>query len=331
MKPDPSSQSTLPAQFGFPIIEASSIGRTAYSRLKIAKEGTVHSVFKNAINILFEPGLVSLVPETVQKGPLNVTLRLPAELTSLYSLGLETGDKVKVQGSILEHGCHRLISFESAQIYSPKRKFTKPMLADDEIKANLEVMRKTALRFGNMVGIGELLDPTTMRNGQAATKKLNIFSSFASARIVRLEKAFRSGKEKALRDAVVELIGLGPGLTPSSDDMLAGLVLSCLLYAKNRWGAHPADPLIARAVAKEAHGRTTLLGEEYLQQAAVGRGNEAVMRACVALLTGGQESVERETRSVLEIGETSGTDTILGIFLGTMLCIGKKSSLYRGI
>lgn len=328
MTPNSVSQSTLSTQFSFQTIEASSVGRTAYSRLRRAKDGIVHSVFKNAINILFEPGLVSLVTEAVLRGPLNVTLQLPAELPSLYQLGLEAGDKVKVRGFTLELGHRGLISFGSARIYSPKQKFTMPMLADDEIKANLEVMRKTALRFGNMAGLGELLDPkATIGNDQAAAKKLNIFSSFASTRIVRLEQAFRSEKERTLRDAIVELIGLGPGLTPSSDDMLAGLILLCVLYAKNRGGANPARQLIARVVAKEVHGRTTLLGEEYLRQAVSGRGNEAVMKTCAALLTGGREAVERETRRVLEIGETSGTDTILGIVLGTMFCVSKQSSL----
>ena len=51
------------------------------------------------------------------------------------------------------------------------------------------------------------------------------------------------------------------------------------------------------------------------------------MRLCAALLTGGRKSVERETRRVLLIGETSGTDTVLGIVLGTMFCIFKQPSL----
>ena len=109
--------------------------------------------------------------------------------------------------------------------------------------------------------------------------------------------------------------------------MLAGLVLLCVLYAKNSGCAQRASRLIAQVIAEEARGRTTILSEEYLRQAASGRGNEPVMRLCTALLTGGRESVERETRRVLAIGESSGTDTVLGIVLGTMLCMGRQSSL----
>ena len=321
------SLSAMPTQFRFSIIEAQSVGRVAYSRLKAGREGTVHGVFDAAINILFSGGLVSLVPKFVQRGPLNVTLRLPVELPRMSSFEVRAGDKVKVRDSTLELGDRYLITFGSARPYSPKHKFVLPILADNEIEANLDMMRKTALLLGNMSGLGELLALTSPGAARTAAEKLNIFASFGRPRIVRLEKAFRSEEKNAITDAVRELIGLGPGLTPSSDDMLAGLVLLCVLYAKNCGGVQRASRLIAQATTSEACGKTTLLSEEYLCQAASGRGNEPVMRLCAELLTGKRESVEVETRRVLNIGESSGTDTVLGIVLGTMLCTGKQSSL----
>lgn len=128
-------------------------------------------------------------------------------------------------------------------------------------------------------------------------------------------------------DAVGELVGLGPGLTPSSDDMLSGLVLLCVLYARSRGSLLGAGRLISEATAERAQGRTTALSEECLRQAALGRGNEPVMRLCEALLTSKPKIVERETMRVLTIGETSGTDIALGVVLGTMLCTGKPLGL----
>lgn len=329
MNSSSSSLNTLSTQFTFSILKASSIGRIAYSRLKEEEQGTVHGVFDAAVNILFARGLVSLVPEVVQRGPLNVTLRLPVATPKMSSFGVRAGDKVRVQDLTLKLGDHHLISFDSAGIYSPKQKFTLPMLADNDIEANLEVVRKTALLFGNVAGLGKLLALTPPEAARTTAGNLNIFASSALPRIVRLERAFRSEEKNALTDAVRELIGLGPGLTPSSDDMLAGLVLLCVLYAKNSWCKKRASQLIAQVTAKEARGRTTILSEEYLRQAASGRGNEPVMRLCAALLTGGRELVERETRNVLTIGETSGTDTVLGVVLGTMLCMDKKPNLEK--
>jgi hypothetical protein len=317
----------LSALSRFSSLTASSIGRVAYNRLKQSEEGTVHSVFDAAINILVSGGLVSLVPEAIERGPLNMTLWLPAGQSRMRSIGVRGGDKVKVNGSALELGECCLITFDSASIYSPKQKFTASMLSNNEIEANLEVMRKTAALFGNMSGIGELLTLILPSKEKAMACKFNIFATSALPRIIDLEQAFASEESKTLNVAVKELIGLGPGLTPSSDDMLAGLVLLCVLYSKNRDRAQQATRLIAQAITREARGRTTILSEEYLRQASSGRGNEPVTRLCTALLTGSGESVERETRRVLQIGESSGTDITLGIALGAMLCLGQQSSL----
>ena len=321
MKSNPDLSSALSSKFKFSIIEASSIGCVAYSRLKEGGEGTVYGVFDAAINIIFPGGLVSLVSEIVERGPLNITLRMPGE-SKMSSIGVKVGDKVWAKGFTMEVTGRQVISFSSAVIYSPRQRLTLPILTDDEIESNLEVVRKTAILFGNKAGLGELLALVPQGLNDQKTGDLNIFASSGLPRIARLEQAFRLEDKGVLRDAVIGLIGLGPGLTPSSDDMLAGLVLLCVLYKRNRRSAPHATRLIAHVIGSEAYGRTTFLSEEYLKQAASGRGNEPVMRLCSALLTGEPESVEQETKCVLAIGETSGTDTILGIVLGTMLCIG---------
>jgi Protein of unknown function (DUF2877) len=288
-------------------------------------------VFKSAINILFDRGLVFLVPEAVQRGPLNLTLQLPHGILNLSSIGVEAGDRVRVRDLTLELSDCNVISFGSARIYSPKQRFSMPILGNHEIEANLEVMIDTARVLGKKSGLGELFDLIALGTAGAMPKKLNIFSSFAIPCIIRLENAFRSESKNALEDAIRGFVGLGPGLTPSSDDLLAGLVLICVLYAKNNQYAWRASQLIAQATVNEVRGRTTLLSEELLKQAAYGRGNEVVMRLCNALLTKKPESVKRETSCVLGIGETSGTDTVLGIALGILLFIGQSQFWQRGI
>jgi len=308
------------------ILAASSVGSIAYSRLNADNgEGIVHGVFDSAINMRLVSGLVSLVPETVERGPLNITL--PVGPKSMSSLGVRSGDKIDVHDSTLEIGDRCRVVFESARVYSPNRKFSVPILEDIAIAANAEIMRETSLRFGKKSGLGDVL--ALVRPGEAArtTGSLNIFSAAALPRIVRLERAYHSGERSLVTAAVRNLLGLGPGLTPSSDDMLAGLLLICVLYARNGGSVQLGTRLIAHATVAEAKGRTTLLSEEYLRQAASGRGNEPVMRLCASLLTRDGTCVERETRRVLSIGESSGTDTVLGLFLGTALCMGGLSGL----
>jgi len=312
-------------------MEASSVGSAAHSRLNAGRgEGVVHGVFDGAINILLTSGLISLVPEAGERGPLNLSLRLPIARERMSSLGIRAGDRAVLADSSLELGDRYRIVFGAAPIYSPSRKLAAPLLDESEIGENLEVVRKAALIHGNMAGLGGLLALVRQGGAKVKPRGLNMFASAALPRIIRLERELRADDRSALTDSVREIVGLGPGLTPSSDDMLAALVLLCVLYSKNIGRVGRQRVPIAQAVASLPHGKTTLLSEEFLRQAASGRGNERVTRLCSAVLTAGRETVERETKRVLGIGETSGTDAVLGIVLGTAFCLGRKSGLASG-
>lgn len=230
----------------------------------------------------------------------------------------------------LELGSRYRVSLDSTKVFSPDTNLGVGELEGCKVAANIEVMRTMALEQGNPGGLGGLLARLQPRAGGKA-RKLNIFAQAALPSVVKLERAFVSSDGRMLSEVVHGLVGLGPGLTPSSDDMLSGLALVCSLCSGSFGDARCAFKLLSDAVVSGARGRTTILSEEYLTQAAMGRGNEPALRLCKALLTGGRGSVERETRRVLAIGETSGTDIVLGVILGAMLCTGRKSGLaWRG-
>ena len=306
------------------ILKASSIGQVAYSRIERAKEGMVYGVFDSAINLLFHGKLVSLVADSVERGPINVVLQLPVEACRMSLLGVRAGDKATVEAHAMKLNDRYRLSLRSAEIYSPKTTFSKPVLSRSEIEANIDVAVKVALEFGNLAGLGDLL--TLFHSNEVGdlirARDLNIFASSAFPRIVRLVRAVKLLKEDELRMAVRELIGLGPGLTPSSDDMLSALVLLLFLYSKNTNDDLQESRLVSWGISREVKSRTTRLSKEYLSQAAQGRGNESVTRLCEAILTGGVDAVHQETRRMLSIGETSGTDAVLGIVLGAMFCTG---------
>jgi hypothetical protein len=303
------------------VLEATSMGRAARERLLAGERGVVDGAFDGAINVRLSRGLVCVVPHKVGMGPLNVTLRLPAEMRDLSSLGLRQGDPVRTRRSCFELGGRYRVDFRSASVYSPNTVRPTHVLSDDRIAANLEVARETAVHFGKMTGLGgllALLGPGT--SGEA--RRLNLFASAAVVRIMALDEAFRSGDGGRMDAAVEELVGLGPGLTPSSDDMLAGVALFCCLYSRGRPLQRRPSDLISRAIEAKSPGRTTRLSAEFLVQAALGNGNEAATGLCDAVLTAKPCDVEERTRAVLTIGETSGTDIALGVVLGGMMCTG---------
>jgi hypothetical protein len=331
LRPDSRSTASISTRMARSVLDASSVGRTALSRLNAGRgEGVVYGVFDGAINLLLSGGLICLVPEGGEKGPLNLSVRLPVGQGRMSSLGIGEGDTVFLAGSSLELGDRYRVRFGGAPVYSPERGLPGPLLDKRGIGGNLDVVKRAALLHGNMAGLGGLLAMAQTGRAMPRPYDLNIFASAALPRVIRLERALRADRRGALTDAVRGLVGLGPGLTPSSDDMLTALVLVCVLHSESLGGENGRPVPIAQAIASLPPGKTTLLSEEFLRQAASGMGNERVVRLCSAVLTGGRESVERETERVLGIGETSGTDAALGVVLGALFCLGRRPGLESG-
>jgi hypothetical protein len=114
----------------------------------------------------------------------------------------------------------------------------------------------------------------------------------------------RADLEAALRTAT-RLIGLGPGLTPAGDDVMAGTVAGLVLLG------HPAAERFAAGVYSLAAGRTTELSRALLRHAACGR----VSGEYAAVLHGlvGERPLAPAVAALLATGSTSGRAMALGL------------------
>jgi hypothetical protein len=114
----------------------------------------------------------------------------------------------------------------------------------------------------------------------------------------------RADLEAALRTAV-RLIGLGPGLTPAGDDVMAGTMAGLVLLG------HPAAERFAAGVYALAAGRTTELSRALLRHAACGR----VSGEYAAVLHGlvGDRPLAPAVAGLLATGSTSGRAMALGL------------------
>jgi hypothetical protein len=113
--------------------------------------------------------------------------------------------------------------------------------------------------------------------------------------------------------AATGLSGLGPGLTPSGDDVLAGLALG---YR----AAHGTLPnSLGDALLAAIDGRTTDLAVARVQHAVAGRPDEAAHRLLAEIVGGSGEDLEMAVRGVVAYGHSSGADTLLGLIVGLSL------------
>lgn len=143
-------------------------------------------------------------------------------------------------------------------------------------------------------------------------KERNPLCTLAAPRLENLFRALREEDDSGTDAAVKSLLGLGPGLTPSADDVLCGL-----LYGLQRSPAAEKRGIFCLKNAVRNHsGRTHPVSAAYLNAIAEGE-SFSRMDGVWRYLTGeGPDCLD----ALLEVGSSSGADMLLGLLLaGTLL------------
>src|SRR3954469_11475168 len=110
----------------------------------------------------------------------------------------------------------------------------------------------------------------------------------------------------ALDDEAQMLVGLGPGLTPSGDDYLGGMLIA--LHAFER---RPQAQALWRWLEPRL-GRSSAISSAHLAAAAQGEGHEA-LHACLLALCDRSADWTRTLDEVAKVGHVSGWDALAGI------------------
>lgn len=110
----------------------------------------------------------------------------------------------------------------------------------------------------------------------------------------------------ALESEADDLIGLGPGLTPSGDDYLGGMLLALracarVAQAQSLW----------RWLKPRLAGRTSEISAAHLAAAAEGEGHEA-LHLCLENLLGNERSWDEALARLDGVGHCSGWDGLAG-------------------
>lgn len=179
---------------------------------------------------------------------------------------------------------------------------------------------EAAIQMGRMALLGRTkgLAPLaeTLLNGKPAPEN-NPLCALALPRLDKLLAGIRDGERASVEEAVKMLLGLGPGLTPSADDVLCGM-----LYGLRRsvLARDAVLETLADTVCREAKNRTHPVSAAYLQAMAEGEEFQRLEEAWLTLTGRGTEKFDR----ILEVGSSSGGDLLLGLLLAGKLCLERE-------
>ncbi|MHA1832761.1 MAG: DUF2877 domain-containing protein [Candidatus Baldrarchaeia archaeon] len=297
--------------------EASAIGQTANEILSSQGfVGTIHSVFENAFNIITPVGKVVGVITKNKRNPISVTVLSPqVDFLTQVKEGMEV---IKREDYLIIPKARLVISLKNAELWVLPKQISGSFCSKNDLKSNLEKVISVYLVKGKHFGLGQLIPHVLDGFQHVNVKNLNMFARIAFPRILALNKSIMQEDLDKVVKASTSLIGLGPGLTPSADDMLTGLMSSMWLSTDYFKIELERVKNINACILSSAEGRTNLLSQKQLEHASKGEVSEEIFKLIRAILLS-EEDLVAKTETVLEIGYTSGADTLLGVCLGLQL------------
>ncbi|MFE6734142.1 DUF2877 domain-containing protein [Microbacterium sp. NPDC057650] len=252
--------------------------------------GTVHSVHRRVVNVLFGDSLVAIADDALDDAP--ATIRV--SLSDWDSRGIRQDSPVVARADRIEFTD---APDAPALSLSGATRWEAP-------RADLSAL--TARGFADALDVLDLLPspaPVTAF-GLAADGLLR-------TRIGMLRIALLDADDEAVRTAASALIGLGEGLTPSGDDVLTGLAL---LAAQDGMLLTRSLPALSDAI-NAGTARTGLLSATTMVHAAAGKGRQSLHDLIAAVRARDAAALRRAAYRILQIGHTSGADILTGIRL----------------
>ncbi len=283
---------------------------------RIARAGVdalrVQSIYRAVVNITTSDGLLTVASPEGGGLPNGILADLGPDWRAI---GLHAGMVVSASDANLRIPDAGLeIQFAAASRWSPR--FQSSVAAADAAAARWG-RRKAATRTiardrASAGGFGALL------GGDVADDPVGILDA-ARPMGAGLVSALETGDRSLAAEAARRLIGLGPGLTPSGDDVLVGI--EAALHAL----ARPSAGFLALA-SGDVEGRTTALAATLLRHAGAGEFAERLHTLLAALLGSEDEAIPAAIDRAVAWGATSGTDCLLGVLIGLDAAVGVRGA-----
>jgi len=248
--------------------------------------------YRSAVNIAVQDAIVTLVTPQLRNGPFHivVTSLPPPQVVPSFSVYRDR-DQIHLGG----WACWLGPCFE---VWEPRVDWAA--LAVSPIAATYLARQVENLK--------------AQRSAQAQNAFTNDLQAAFDAAAVQLSRAVVASDCSAISATAAALAGLGPGLTPAGDDLLAGMMLA--LQA----GSQPQARAYCGTIFEAAAPRTTRLSGAFLRAAYEGKVDERWHDLLRSLASGDNVLVDQAAAAVAAFGATSGVAMLDGFVLGLEAC-----------
>lgn len=251
---------------------------------------TIHSRFRRTINFHNNELIISIVNEEIGDGPLNIIVK---------GLDLQKVHFLNIYNNILTINNIQILINEIVKYSS---RLSLKAISISKFTDNLAFLQTALAKLCAPKSLGFLLDEK---------QKMNFTSGFEKEFVKRMRAGVElilEGTMTSLENGISTMKGCGFGLTPSGDDFISGL-LSGLSLKQELFGKDLSE--VRNAIYNTAQGEN-LISNTFLYLAKEGLFVERFKNFINSLLYKGQEEIYTNIQKLLDVGETSGSDMLVG-------------------
>lgn len=277
--------------------------------------GLVHSVYKNTINLSYNGKIVSIQPDELPKTPMIISVYDKEK--RFKNLNIQVGQKALFQDGKLNVG-KNVFNLSKAQLWNPD--ISKIIICEEElVTEKIRLLYNLLYLQGSNDGLRDIgLWLYHMKSKSHDQKLSNELVNIAFPRILGIVESTLKGDISSAVANGIDLIGIGPGLTPSGDDFLIGFISVLFTIEPNR---NIIRSLREEFLAKISNSvdKTTFLSKEFLLHSIKGEFCEVFHNIYISLKNNNKDEIINSTVNLLRLGHTSGIDTLSGIITGLLL------------
>jgi hypothetical protein len=274
------------------------IGVLAHRALRSGRRGRIVAVFERSLYAVLDDCWICIGAKDLGSGPLHLLC------TGIEPRRFSPGKRIIVVDSTIVVDDLPFAGLETASVWAPA---PSPDWTLDGLRIGLaavdEVWRLLPVERG-LAASGGIRAPSRPSPVLAAAAP-------GLAALKRLIEAGLRGQRCAPRDhqGIVALIGLGPGLTPSGDDLIGGALVA--LATLSRLATRDA---LWRA-CRTHFGRTNEISAAHLRSAALGYAAAPLHEAIHAVIAGQVDRIKPALAALSRIGHSSGLDAFAGALM----------------
>jgi hypothetical protein len=201
-----------------------------------------------------------------------------------------------------------------------------PEQAQPIFVANASVHRllETVVKLRNAKGLGQtilLISTVVDGNGMATFAQDPLLAGVRDS-IAGLATACLKKDMGQVAQIGREFVGLGPGLTPSGDDFLGGLLFAAHSLKATYPEEFDWEESLVMGLIDWARTQTHPISHTILSDLALGQGPEPLHEVVASLLKGQNlDHTMAGVKRLIEIGDTSGWDILGGLLTGMLLVL----------